>query len=384
MTLPNANAEEYRPEHGVDVEGAARLFHVRDLLKSTEPPEWLIQGVLEQGVLAMFLGAAESAKSLWLQRAAACIATGTPMDGRRVKAGPVVYLCGEGRLGLQRRFRALEVDLGISLKDAPLLVCFEAPSLCDTDAAERVRNAVEMVQQRYGPPLLVGVDTMSRHMAGADENRAADAGLFFDNARRVAPDATIAVVHHTGWIEGGRNRGSSAIKGAVDQELFFKKDGDAVTVTAGKMKDGEQPGDLFYCIKRVSTGLCREDGSPLDSVTLEPTEAAPIESADRLTPTERMAMDTLREAVKTAGQFPPPEILNRNKLSGGQRCVQEADWRDIFYRRRTSPNDSPEARKKAFQRARDKLQMSRLMQADAGYYWLKDLPGQPGHSGTTE
>jgi hypothetical protein len=376
-----AMRETFEPEHGVDTDGAVRLLHVRDVLKSSAPPEWLVQGVLEEGVLAMFLGAAESAKSLWLQRAAACIATGTPMDGRRVKAGPVVYLCGEGRLGLQRRFRALEVDLGIALADAPLLVCFEAPSLCDPAAAERVRTAIDQVQQRYGPPALVGVDTMSRHMAGGDENRAADAGLFFDNARRAAPAATIAVVHHTGWIEGARNRGSSAIKGAVDQELFFRKDGDLVSVTAGKMKDGEQPGDMHYRIKVVNTGLCREDGSPLDSVTLEPTDAAPVESRGALTPTERMALDTLREAIKTAGKHPPPEILNRNKLNG-QRCVEEADWRDIFYRRRTSEDDTPEARRKAFKRARDKLQMSRLIQADDGFYWALEQPGQAGHDGT--
>lgn len=382
MTLPNANVEEYTPEHGVDVEGAARLIHVRDVLKSSEPAEWLIQDVLEEGVLAMLLGAAESAKSLWLQRAAACIATGKSMDGRKVKAGPVVYLCGEGRLGLQRRFRALEVDLGISLEDAPLLVCFEAPSLCDPAAAERVRNAVELAQQRYGPPLLVGVDTMSRHMAGGDENRAADAGLFFDNARRVAPEATIAVVHHTGWIEGSRNRGSSAIKGAVDQELLFKKDGNGVTVSAGKMKDGERPGDLFYTLKPVKTGLCREDGSPLDSVTLEPSASLPDKPTDKLTKGDRLALDTFREAIRTAGQYPPTEILNRNKIGAGQRCVSEEDWRDIFYRRRTATDDTAEARRKAFQRARDKLQMSRLIQADAGIYWALEQPGHAGHDGT--
>ena len=110
----------------------------------------------------------------------------------------------------------------------------------------------------------------------------------------------------------------------------------------------------------------------------------PSDRRDRLTDTERKGLDTLCEAIKAHGEYPPTEVSRRNKLSGGQRVVHEDFWRDIYYRRRTSPADSPEARKKAFQRVRDKLQMSRRIQADAGYYWLLQAPGQAGQNGTPQ
>lgn len=312
--LVQGEAEEtFEPESGVTVEGAARLIHVRDILAVQDPPQYLIGGIVEESVLLIALGAAESCKSLWWQKAAACVATGTPMDGRKVKAGPVVYLCGEGRRGLQRRLRALEVELRLSLADAPLLVCFEAPSLCDPATAETVRQAIAAATAMYGRPELVIVDTFAQHMGGGDENRASDAGQFFGNIRRAAPESAIVVIHHTGWIESNRNRGSSAIKGGVDQELFFRKDGDLVTVEGGKLKDGDRGAPLRYRIKPVKTGLCREDGSPLDSVVLEPTDdLPPAPSTDSLGRNQQAALTALQALFRDeqrkvdAGEQPYP------------------------------------------------------------------------------
>src|SRR5438034_1345408 len=72
--------------------------------------------------------------------------------------------------------------------------------------------------------LLVGVDTLARCFVGGEENSAKDMGLFVAGLDRLraATGAAVLVVHHTGR-ESGRERGSTALSGAVDTLMVIER-----------------------------------------------------------------------------------------------------------------------------------------------------------------
>lgn len=367
------------PPQDVAIPGHFRLVPVGEILERRDPPSWLIEGLLEAGILAQLYGAPESAKSLLAQHMAACTATGEDFFGREAKRGLVVYLCGEGDRGLQRRFRAWEMHFGASLKGAPLVVSSCALSLFDPMGALKAQAAIGEAQSEHGEPLrLVIVDTLARHLAPGNENSQQDMGSFLANVGQLTDgEATVLLIHHTGHGEQTRSRGASSLIGAVDAEYRAEKSGETITLTPGKLKDGDKPDPLAFRLVPADTDLAYEDGSPLNSVILEPCQA-PATTTDRLPPAAKLGLATLKEAVAEHGILPPTEVLRANDLGMGQRVVEESFWRDIFYRRRTSESDTPEARKKAFQRVRDKLEMSRRIRQDGKYFWLLQHNGTNG------
>jgi hypothetical protein len=84
---------------------------------------WLVQGLLETDSFSCLFGDPGAGKSFLAIELAACVATGTPFYGLEVKhPGPVIYLAGEGRTGLVRRFRAWSIARRVPLDNAPLFL----------------------------------------------------------------------------------------------------------------------------------------------------------------------------------------------------------------------------------------------------------------------
>lgn len=84
------------------------------------PPDWLLRGVLERDTFALIFGDPGCGKSFLAIDWACRVATGTPWRGKAVKAGPVVYVAGEGQQGFGRRIRAWSEHHGVGLNGVPL------------------------------------------------------------------------------------------------------------------------------------------------------------------------------------------------------------------------------------------------------------------------
>ena len=72
-----------------------------------------------------------------------------------------------------------------------------------------------------GEIALIVVDTLSRAMAGANENTSEDMSQFIKNCDilRNISNAHLMIVHHTGKDAAKGARGSSALKAALDTEI---------------------------------------------------------------------------------------------------------------------------------------------------------------------
>ena len=118
-------------------------------------------------------------------------------------------------------------------------------------------------------PALIVFDTLSRCLAGADENNQKDmsAAVGVCDRLRQQLGCTVLLLHHT-TKEGQTERGSSVLKGAVDTLLRIPDTSDRRSMlTCDKQKDAE-PFD--------SIGLFREDvtlGAERDVYTGEPAKS---------------------------------------------------------------------------------------------------------------
>lgn len=266
MTAGNGHAA---PQPGYE------LAPVEDFLTAIAAPEYLVDGLLEERSVAGIVAPPESGKSLLALELAVCVAMGFPFHGRAVRRGLVVYLAGEGQHGLAARLQALATRHPIANDTdiVPLRIARSATSLIDPLEYLKVQAAIDAEVERYQMPLsLLVIDTLSRFMGG-DESKAQDMGAYLNAVDGLRAGAAAVTLHHPGHGDATRGRGSSSWRGALDTEYLLAKNTDnVVTVTCQKMKDGPKPAPFSFSIVQAPTRMTREDGTPVHSALLVPTD----------------------------------------------------------------------------------------------------------------
>jgi hypothetical protein len=135
------------------------------------------------------------------------------------------------------------------------------------------------------------------------------------------------------------------------------------------MKDAETPENLAMSLKSVELGVAN-DGKQISSAVLAKNDEAQIRS--KITISIANKLKTFHEAVRVNG--------NITKLGDVtlEKSVSLEGWREIFYRR--SPADTHEAKRKAFERARQDLVEKGFLEVSDNVYTLRlHDAGQTGH-----
>ena len=241
------------------------LVPVADMLAQPAPLRWLVKGWMPENCLGMLHGPSGPGKTFVMLDLCLTMAAGMgDWNGRKAKAGCVIYLAGEGNYGMRSRVAAWLQHHG--RKHADMLV---SRSGCDLNTAQGWMHAMQYVRQVAAsrPVLAVVVDTLHRFLKG-DENSAEDAKTMIDACDAMRREAGCAVwlVHHTGLADGAQNRarGSSAWRGALDVELGISGEGDKKALVQHKMKDAEQAPPVQYVLEPVEIdGWHDEDGEPV-------------------------------------------------------------------------------------------------------------------------
>jgi hypothetical protein len=111
------------------------------------------------------------------------------------------------------------------------------------DRAEAERIAHEIVHE-LGTGAVTFIDTLSRAMAGGDENSSVDMTTIVQNAELIGSivQGPVILVHHTGKDAGKGPRGHSSLLGAVDVSLEVVNVSGCRSWTVRKNKDGEDGG----------------------------------------------------------------------------------------------------------------------------------------------
>jgi len=274
-TYLDETEEQIRGAAGEEPPKGFHIIHISKL--ELRKPDWLVKGLIEKDSLGDFFADPESGKSLMAGGLGACVATGRDFYGRKVKQGAVLLIIGEGRGGLARRMKAWEIVNGMNLNDAPFYISNGPTSLCDPGSVDQILEAIESMPKE--PPLaLVIFDTLARNFGPGDENSTKDmtACIAAMDRIRMLYRCTVLVIHHSGHGDKSRARGAMALRGALDFEYRFDRDENGIIrMQATKMKDAERPEPLAFKIAAVDLGIKGDDGEPVTSAVLVPTEYVP-------------------------------------------------------------------------------------------------------------
>ena len=241
--------------------GPFRLYSTEELLRMP-PPHWLVDTILPAGGLVALYGQPGEGKSFVALDLALSVASGKPwLSQFPVQAGYVVYISAEGGTGIGKRVQAWITARGVSPANLPIAWLIESiPIYADSEQMhvllKRISTEIDVA------PTLVVVDTLARCFDG-DENQQEDMGRFIagiDTIRHTFK-ATVLVVHHT-RLDGERERGNTAFRGAADAMIGLSLDvaehpEQGIILACKKQKDAEPFPELRCRLVPVSgTGSC--------------------------------------------------------------------------------------------------------------------------------
>ena len=262
--------------------------------------DYVVKHFLPAQSLCSIYGPSGSYKSFLAVSWACHIAAGRSWADKKVTPGAVLYVVGEGGVGVPRRIKAWEqvhkqqVD-NLWLVNRPVFPVREKE-------VNEVLLAARQIEEETGAPVrLIVIDTLARCFGGNDENDARDMGAFIEGCEVIKQKtgATVLVVHHSGKDEAKGARGSSSFRAALDAEFNVKREGEgkALILSCTKMKDAEEPERHAYDLRAVEL-YADEDGEMICSLVVR---------------------DVPREAKEI-----DPELAGVSKLSGNHMALWQA------------------------------------------------------------
>lgn len=376
LTLAGYTVEQTRAEVQVMVDGARRkgwapeAYAEPDEINFDAPPkapdaeqpsklEWfddiapvlsdgyIIKGVLAAGAMSVVYGPSNSGKTFLALDMAFHVATATPWQGRRVQGAAVLYLAAEGGRGVANRIAALRQETGVC--DIPFALRRAGLDLLKSTAdLQHIADLVAEVQRRWPAlPVLIVIDTLSRVMAGGDENSAADMTALIRNvdAIRAHTAAHVMIVHHTGKDTARGARGHSSLRAATDTEIEVQNEDGARAAMVTKQRDYAGGETFAFGLKAVHLGH-DQDGDEVASCIVEWQDSGAFVAAKKATKglggNQKIVADTfdqmLAEGLGTPNPggvgFPDPgrfwcvDLAELRRISRGK--MVSADTRSAF------------------------------------------------------
>lgn len=336
-----------------------------------------VEDLLIDGSMSVVYGESGCGKTFLVLDLALHVAAGCSWFGRDVEQRGVLYLALEGAHGIENRIAAYKIANECNEADLPFAhVPVSLDLLNPVTDVERVIATAEAEAVKMAIPVgLVVVDTLSRAMAGGNENSPEDMTAFVRNIDRIRArlKAHTSVIHHSGKDAARGARGHSSLRAASDTEIEVARDGkDISTASITKQRDLECTGKISFRLHRVELGLNRRGKLVTSCVVREVDQpkTATATATAKLTDREKSALDQLRNLVQIHG-------TNGDLISPDTgKSVPESEWRENFYRH-CMPGSSQSTKQKAFVRARDALVSAKLVIACDDRVWPVPEPGQP-------
>ena len=264
-----------------DTEGVFTCLTL-DQLEALPPPVYIIDELLTEAGFAVLYGEPGAGKSFVALDMALRLAYGMDWHGKATRQTGVLYIAGEGHAGLGLRVKGWRREHGLEGVDAPFLLLPEAVQMLENGEVDKLLRTIDAA--RADMDLHIGltvIDTVSRAITGADENKQDAISKFVHSCSRVQRHVNGAAlgIHHTGKDVSRGMRGSTVLIGACDTSIRCKGDlklAKSVTLIVEKQKDGEQIDDVILDMKTVEwgQGLAKPVTTLVPQVGKEPTTEA--------------------------------------------------------------------------------------------------------------
>lgn len=316
-------------------------------VKALPAMEWLVKGILPKRGIAQIYGPSTAGKSFLTFDLCAAIAEGRDWFDYRVRQSPVAYVALEGQGGFANRITAWEIHHERPLP-AALRIVMQPFCIASREEIAALGGAVEAAFPRGS---VIVIDTQNASVPNADENASADMGAIIEGAKLLADQVQglVILIAHTGKDPTKGARGHSSQLPAMDASLTVTRDGDIREWRAEKVKDGRESAPHAFRLRVLDLGR-DEDGDAITSCAIDP-DKNPTQRVRALTRSQRLAVDAYIRACRDGHA----RFDSNNDMVG----LTADDWRDAFYA--VCVADTPEAKRKAFQRVRQDLQGSGVL-----------------------
>jgi AAA domain/Bifunctional DNA primase/polymerase, N-terminal len=272
--------------------------------KISEPrPKHLIDGLIPAGAMVVTYGESNEGKSFHVMDRDMHQAGGKEWCGRKVHQSGVVWVAAELSDDLHDRIAAVRQHLDLPI-NTPF---FAVPCLIDLlrpgGDTEPLIALVKEIETKHSIKVgKITIDTLSRALAGGNENAPDDMGTLVKHLDRIRYECgcTVEAIHHCGKDTARGARGHSLLRAATDTEI--EVGGGRIRVTKQRTMKG---GDGFsFRLKERRVGL-RHDGKEATSCYVETVKGdkCPKEWRMQLTPMQQQWLDELKKA-KPAEPFP--------------------------------------------------------------------------------
>lgn len=316
-----AAKEEPAGSHGATVSFApppvdpsAELEWFDDIEPVISAP-YIVKNVLDLGAMSVVYGPSNSGKTFFALDIAYHVAIDHRWRTQRVAGGGVLYLAAEGGNGIANRIVGLRKTSGVV--DVPFALRRAGLDLLHPDAdTERVITLARDVSER-APLKLIVIDTLSRVMAGGDENGPVDMTAFIKNVDRIrhATGAHIMIVHHTGKDVAKGARGHSSLRAATDTEIEVITDETEMRLAKVTKQRDLQGGEEFaFKLDAVALGV-DQDGDAVTTCIVNAVENRP-QSGPSLPP--RATCKAILKAVDDAWKAKNPFSMAPQSQKSGR------------------------------------------------------------------
>jgi hypothetical protein len=334
----------------------------------------LVKGLLTEGGFSVIYGDSGSGKTYFAADLGLHIAGGLPWFGRKVMLGGVVYIAAEGGLSMRRRVVGYRHRHGLRKDERIPFALIPSPvNLLDGDAdlPELLELMQRVASERSAPLRLIIIDTLSRVIAGGNENASEDMGRFVRNVDqlREKTGAHVSVVHHSGKNPSAGARGHSLLKAAADTEVEVNKTEGGVSIArVVKQRDGADGDTFSFKLHPVELDQ-DEDGEPITTCVVLPVQdESPVRSNKRTKPLSAEAQsavgflsDTITDLGQPLGRPGMPSL----------KAVTLEQWRDRLKQR--GLYDSDDKGRQEFRRMKKRLISEKQIAIDGDLVWR--VPG---------
>jgi hypothetical protein len=316
----------------------------------------LIKGVLEHQQLSLIVGETQSGKTFFALDQSLHVGAGKEWHGRKVAQGTAVYVAAEAGKSIYNRVAAFKIGHP-QPHSIPFYVVPQAVDLCHLADGDLDR-LITTIRQTTGDQIaLITIDTVSRALAGGDENAPTDMGAFVTAMDTLRDEfgAHISAVHHLGKNHALGARGHSLLKANLDTEIEVTGTTDVRTAQITKQRDGVTGAVITFRLRQVLVGY-NLDQDPIyscvvDSTSQNQTAASRARPNGKLSDKQKIALDALRRALGAHGKPPPPS----NYIPPDVMVVDDDLWRRFYLLGTSSEQQSENTRRKAWRDARDAL-----------------------------